>query len=348
MTTRTELGRAASSALLALGLLLGFACDDTERAGPQAGSETHFLTRCSAACSGGFECVCGVCTVACADTSVCSALVPVAECRAPHDCTVPPDPTATCDVTCTTDTDCGAVGPRHTCDDGFCRAPSTSGESGSGGAPSTCPTEPVPANQIVVLGDSLIELSGMTAYLEELARSNGSLEAGASYRDHASALTSFLTENGFNIAMQYDAAVAQGAIKAVIMDGGATDVLQTGCSEPPTADCTLVVQAVAGVRALLARMANDGVEKLVYFFYADAVNNPALLARIDVLRPLIRAECENGPLECRFLDLREPFADHLPEYISATDSSGIVFSAEGAQAAARLIFDEMRAACIVD
>lgn len=340
MTTRTELRRAVRSLLLALGLALAVACEDGEPTGPRAGSETHFLTRCSSTCAGGFDCVCGVCTVACANTAVCSALAQPAECAAPRACSEP-YPKLTCDVACDSDLDCGAVGPRHVCDEGFCRAPSTSAE------PLECEREPVPSEQIVVLGDSLIELSAMTGYLEELARDAGALAEDAAYRSYASALTSFLAENGLNIATQYDAALAQGAVKAVIMDGGATDLLQATCSDPPTADCTNVVQAVAGARALFERMATDGVESVIYFFYADAVNNPALRARIDVLRPLVRDLCETGPVPCRFLDLRPAFAGRHAELISATDASGIVFSAEGAAEAARLVFDEMRRACIV-
>jgi hypothetical protein len=203
----------------------------------------------------------------------------------------------------------------------------------------------VPSSGLVVLGDSLIELSGMTGYLEQLARANGALATNAMYRDHASARTSFLAENGLNIGTQYAAAIGAAPVTTVIMDGGATDMLQNGCGDAPNAGCPLMVDAVAGARALFGRMAADGVQSVVYFFYADPVNNPGLKARIDVLRPLAQAACEDAPVECHFLDLRPVFEGHYAEYIVGVD--GIVFSASGAQAAARAIFDEMKAKCIV-
>lgn len=83
-------------------------------------SEAHFLEPCGAGCTGGFECVCGVCTQPCeADTacsglggasSVCAAGASGSGCGQ-----------SICDVLCDKDTDCGGVGEGFACEGGRCR-----------------------------------------------------------------------------------------------------------------------------------------------------------------------------------------------------------------------------------
>jgi hypothetical protein len=90
-------------------------------------------------------------------------------------------------------------------------------------------------------------------------------------------------------------------------------------------------------------MATDGVQTVVYFFYANMVDNPALTARIDLLRPRVQAVCEGAPMTCHFVDLRPVFEGHYADYVGP---DGIVFSAEGAKAVAQVLWNEMRARCI--
>jgi hypothetical protein len=252
-----------------------------------------------------------------------------------------------CDVGCRADADCLTLGSRYTCDGGYCRATGADGPARPPlGAPlgTGCDSNRVGASELLVIGDSLFELSGMAGYLDDLARAEGSLLASESYRDYSSSLTSFLAQNAFSLTSQYSAAVLEGPARIVVMNGGATDVLQAGCPEPPNAQCPLVVDAVAGARSLLAQMADDGVESIVYAFYADPLNNPGLLARIDVLRPLIEAVCDDSSVPCHFLDLRPVFAGHYAEYVVGVD--GIVFSANGAEATAQAIWSLMKERCV--
>jgi hypothetical protein len=252
-------------------------------------------------------------------------------------------------LSCNTNGDCAALSASHVCDEGYCRGPGDPprGEAAAaGGTPSTasaCEQNRVGASELLVLGDSLLELSDMGSYLNQLAREEGALPAGAAYRDSTSSLLSFLAQNSFDLGSQYAQAVLDGTPRIVVMNGGATDMMQSGCSEPPSDDCPRIVDAVAGARSLLARMADDGVQSVVYAFYPDPLGNPPLLARLDRLRPLVAAVCAESRTPCHFLDLRPVFAGHYDDYVAA---DGQVFSAAGAEATARAIWAMMKARCL--
>ena len=103
---------------------------------PQSGSESHFLVTCNATCSGGFECLCGVCTEACASDATCSSIRAEASCvdvqsrsqSARCDGTTVK---AFCDVRCVADAECNGLGSDFVCSGGFCRQ----GASGRAGDP---------------------------------------------------------------------------------------------------------------------------------------------------------------------------------------------------------------------
>jgi hypothetical protein len=329
MTERTpSILRIASA--LCLAALLAPACkDDSSR--PQTGSETHFLTRCDESCGEGFDCVCGVCTKACTETSSCEEYSAAAECGPvpDRDSLCPYSVVAMmCDVTCRSDADCTSLGSDHHCEDGECRAPAICLE------PETLPSE------LVVMGDSLVELSGMVGALEEQARLGGWLEPSETLRNYSSSLNSFLAQNQFANLNQLNTALAEGPVKVLILNGGATDMLQPGC-DPPSEDCTTVQDAVAGAEALFERMAEGGVESVVYWFYPDFLEDTALRARVDVLRPLIQQACADSPVRCHFIDMRPSFPGRA-DYFGA---DGIVLSPEGAVIAAETVWTQIARSC---
>lgn len=319
-----------AGALLLLAGLLAVSCkDDASR--PQTGSETHFLTRCDESCGEGFDCVCGVCTKPCTETASCEQYAAAAECGPVPDreTLCPYSPVAMmCDVTCRDDADCASLGPDHHCEEGACRSPAICLE------PETQP------NELVVMGDSLVELSGMVGALEEEARLDGWLGPNETLRNYSSSLNSFLAQNQFANRNQLDAALAEGPIKVLILNGGATDMLQPGC-DPPNDTCTAVQDAVAGAEALFDRMAAAGIESVVYWFYPDFLDDAELRARIDVLRPLIQDVCANSPVRCHFVDLRPSFPGRV-DYFGA---DGIVLSPEGAVVAAETVWTQIARSC---
>jgi hypothetical protein len=322
-------------------LLLALSCSSHPES--TDGSETHFLTNCDATCASGLQCVCGVCTKPCADDSVCTTLgascTPLAARVAERRCDATAG-AAVCDAGCLETSDCAALGADFVCTNGYCRV-----EAEVPIAPANqCDHSDLAPADLLVLGDSLIQLSTFTKELEAKAIAAGTLAADAHFRDSASYLTSFLAkqQNSLSIWNEYDTARQQGRPRVIVMDGGATDVLNNQCADNLTTSCAAAQAAVAGAEALFRRFADDGVEHVVYFFYADPVNVPDLKAGIDLLRPLIENACGRSPVACHWLDLRPTFDGH-PEYAAA---DGIVFSDSGAAAAAGAVWDLMQQRCV--
>jgi hypothetical protein len=198
-------------------------------------------------------------------------------------------------------------------------------------------------NQVVVLGDTFMALTHqVTAGVEELARASGALPAGQRYRDVSSALENALAWNGKGIAAQYARALAESSPSVVIMNGGGADALNGSCDTPPDASCPALIAAADAARELFASMAAGGVTDVVYAFYPDP-QTATVRAKMDVLRPLLRAACDSSPVPCHWLDLRPTFEGRYAEYITP---DGLNPTAEGALAAAVAIWDTMRMNCV--
>jgi hypothetical protein len=328
---------------LALTVLLSASCQSLDS--PQAGSETHFLATCQDGCGGGLQCICGVCSRACLEQTHCAQL-PLASCTplGPRVAERRCEETALdmmCDASCLVDADCSSLSGDHRCHDGYCReSPATTVNP----AGVSCPPSDVAPADVLILGDVLIELSIFTAQLEQTAVAGGSLTAGEHYRDEAAALTSLLATGPASIDAQYSSALGQGAPRVIIMDGGATDVLNDNCAGMLTPDCPAARDAVAGAEQLFQRFAQDGIEQVVYFFYGDPIDNPSLKDGLDLLRPLLQNACGRSPVPCHWLDLRPVFAMH-PEYVGV---DGLVFTDAGATAAATATFDLMQQRCVAN
>jgi hypothetical protein len=329
-------GVAALRPLILLGVL-AVACGT--RAGetqPGTGSETHFLSWCSSgSCSDGLDCICGVCTRPCAETASCAELASTAECLAvgsrPAEQSCPGAMAeASCEVACSVDADCAPLGSAHRCDRGFCRR-----------LAADCETGLVAGGEVVLLGDSfLAESQRITLELQALARAARALGTEEQYRDYSSSL---ITPFGgaADLTNQYAAARDDGAFRIVIMDAGGPDALLS-CPEPPMEDCPSLANAVAGADELWRQMADDGVEAVVDFFYPDP-ESATLLAKFDVLRPMMQRTCEASAVGCHWLDLRRTFEGREEEYLLA---GGINPTAAGSAAAAAAIWSLMQQRCI--
>jgi hypothetical protein len=333
--------------VLLLALLVTLAIASCGQTGsPQAGSETHFLMSCDdASCGPGMQCICGVCSKACVEQIDCEGLPGNASCTplAPRVSTGRCDDAplgAMCDAGCLTDDDCAKLGHGSSCQSGFCR------ESGPVSEPPdrTCSPSNIAASDVLVLGDVLIELSIYVDQLEQRMVDAGSLSPDAHYRNEAAAVSSLLASGSLSFDAKYSSVRADGVPRVIIMDGGATDVLNGNCAGMLTPDCPAAAAAVRGAERLFARFADDGVEQLVYFFYGDPVDNPTLKDGIDLMRPLLQNACGRSPVPCHWLDLRPVFARH-PEFV---DVDGLVFTDAGATAAAEATFELMQARCIAN
>ncbi len=114
----SNLGAGLAALLLALVVPAG-GCGANVDGGTLRGSETHFLTRCDAACSDGLDCIGGICTRTCLlSNGSCGDLASGAACT---DQSVEPGQAAVCDLGCSETADCGELGAGHVCDAGYCR-----------------------------------------------------------------------------------------------------------------------------------------------------------------------------------------------------------------------------------
>jgi lysophospholipase L1-like esterase len=205
--------------------------------------------------------------------------------------------------------------------------------------PAPTPIGPTTINgsEVLVIGESFIAMSHeITRDLEQLAKNAGILPSNQSFRDNAVSGTRLSGGISPTIPQQYSNGIQQGPIKWVIMDGGGNDCLQGSCSNPPNSSCTDLQNATNAARNLLQQMANDGVIKVLYFFYPEPLGSSFgdLKARLDVLRPMIQnvVNSTSNP-NCYWLDLRPVWNGH-PEYTS----DGIHPTSAGSQATADAIW----------
>jgi hypothetical protein len=336
--------RVRSLVPLLVGLCLVFSCGTPEST-QEGGSETHFLTDCEGSCADGMQCICGVCTKACTRQTDCAPWSGVASCsplgpRVAEQRCAAAELGAMCDAPCLTDADCSKLASARVCDLGYCRVFSRTSEPPA----VSCTPMNLEPSDVLILGDVLIELSVFTRQLEQAAIDARTLSADEHYRDNAMAVSSLFAAGPYSFDNQYTNARVDGPARVIIMDGGATDVLNGQCAGMLTADCPAAQAAVAGAEQLFARFAKDGVEHVVYFFYGDPPGNPTLKDGLDLLRGLLRNVCGRSPVPCHWLDLRPVFADH-PEYVG---TDGLVFTDAGAAAAAAATFAFMQKQCVAN
>lgn len=351
------LGRSGRALLLLGALLLCASCEHEPT--DSTGGETHFLRRCQpndGSCGTGLSCVCGVCTALCTASESCSAFAN-AECAPKASAASCADfqTQGHCEVECGSDLDCTPLSASHRCEQGVCRAgTSTPGAAGAGGAPAggsgdagaagsrACVTGQVPASGVLFIGDSFFALTHqISADVITLARAAGVLGSAEQYRDASSLSDNALALGGTGIADQYSGAAATAPVKVVVMNGGGTDLLLGSC---PSIDsqCPLLVAAADAAKALFSQMATDGVQHLVYAYYPDPLDENTQ-AKVDALRPLIEDACQNSPVPCHWLDLRPTFVGNEAAY---TAPDGLNPSAVGSQASAAAIWATMQQSCI--
>jgi hypothetical protein len=247
-------------------------------------------------------------------------------------------------LVCESDSECRELSDRHLCIDDICQLPEPlplldAAAPDAGG----CGQGSVPAPETVLLGDSFFATSGeIGVQLSELALQAGVLEPEQRYRDYSRLVANALALGGNGIAAQYDEALLEGAVGAVIMNGGGSDVL-IGTCDTVSAECPLLTDAASAAAELFQRMSQEGVREVLYVFYPDPTDLE-VRAEMDALRPLIQEACEQAPLPCHFVDLREVFDGRYAEFIQV---DGLNPTVAGATATAQEIWRVMRESCLV-
>lgn len=226
------------------------------------------------------------------------------------------------------------------------------GDGSSGAAddaPQQCVIGQTAASEVVMIGDSYFAITEVPISLWVHARLNGSLDPQESYRTYHQGGTQL--SNG-QIPGQFDAALADNAdIDTLIMTGGGNDVLigtAAGCLQdpPPAQSCVDSLDVVFGAaETLMAEVAAAGVEHIVYSFYPHLPPGfppGAKNETLDYAAPIAEQICNDAPIDCHFVDIREAFEGH-PEYIG---SDAIHPTPAGSQVIADLIWATMVDNCI--
>lgn len=209
----------------------------------------------------------------------------------------------------------------------------TGGEtSGTGGETGECVKGQTKGNQVAVIGESFIAAThGITQQIEKQAKANGSLAEGERYIDNSVSGTTLANDQ---IPSQYRKAAENGMIKYVLMDGGGNDCLLRGDGDG----------ALAAAESLFETMAEDNVEKVLYFFYPDPIgsNFSSLKSCLDTLRPKMKALCDGltAP-KCYWLDLRPVWNGH-----NDYTQDGIHPTSAGSIATGDAVWEAMKTSCV--
>ncbi len=207
-----------------------------------------------------------------------------------------------------------------------------SAEGGSGDS-GECVTGQTRGEQVAMIGESFIAFTHqITREIETRAKAAGALAQDETYIDNSVSGTTLANNQ---IGSQYtDAVQESGDIKYVLMDGGGNDCL---INNNGTA-------ALGAAEALFDTMAENGTEKVVYFFYPDPVgaNFASLKSCLDEMRPKMKAICDELTMpKCYWLDLRDVWNGH-DEYTS----DGIHPTTEGSVATGQAIWEVMQENCV--
>jgi hypothetical protein len=251
------------------------------------------------------------------------------------------------------------------------------GDGGPGGAsdggPGECVKGQVRPNQVVMLGDSYMDLGFLGPTIQKVA--------GATYRTYylAGAALNYGVGQG-NIPFQFtDMAVPASAdIKVVITTGGGNDILLNNrqclvVPVPGDTQCHKVVDdALAKARELLSTMATKGVKQVVYIFYPHIDANTIFTGPnsndwLDHAYPKAAQACcgaatpaESSPdltchgipspgIECTFIDTRPEYVGHNdPRNPSMywLDGFGIHPTQPGADLIAGKVWTQMQKYCV--
>ncbi|WP_233562211.1 SGNH/GDSL hydrolase family protein [Sorangium cellulosum] len=210
---------------------------------------------------------------------------------------------------------------------------SSGGETSvTSGGSDACVKGQTKGNQVAVIGESFIAAThGITQQIEKQAKANGSLAENERYIDNSVSGTTLANDQ---IPSQYRKAAENGMIKYVLMDGGGNDCLLRGDGDG----------ALAAAESLFETMAEDNVEKVLYFFYPDPIGNQfsSLKSCLDTLRPKMKELCDGltSP-KCYWLDLRPVWNGH-----NDYTQDGIHPTAAGSIATGDAVWESMVENCV--
>lgn len=194
-------------------------------------------------------------------------------------------------------------------------APADGGGGGSGSVDATMPHEDLgkgDGKDVILMGDSW-----MSNTLQIEGTGGGIAPAltqvsGQPYPNYGVQGVMLLQADTFGPAIptQYDAAkAAHPNIKTVVMTGGGNDIIQnatiqSSCQTGGDACKQLVAQIGQALDQLWTKMANDGVQDVVYIEYAKDVGTTD--PSIRDMANAIPSACLSGKIRCHSVDTTDP------------------------------------------
>ena len=202
---------------------------------------------------------------------------------------------------------------------------------GTGGTPSgTCQKGTVKAKEVLIMGESFYAMAPQynQKRIEENAKKAGAIGANDSYRNVA------ISGQPMSVVVgEFDTGLQGGAVKVVIMDGGGIDCMSNSCDSCPGA-----------FKTLLAKMATNGVQEVIYTRYPEPGNPPGsnatLKKNLDILMPKMQPVCEASTSpRCHWVDLR-------PVWVNGDTTDGLHPTQSGGDHVGDAIWAEMVKDCI--
>jgi lysophospholipase L1-like esterase len=183
----------------------------------------------------------------------------------------------------------------------------------------------IKAADVVINGESFFAAATITSELTRLARADGYIGAGESFRQIA---VSGAVMSG--ILSQYKNCTPKPVY--VIGDGGGNDLMGS-CGAAPTPDCAAIKNALGLVKQYFDEMKADGTKRVIWMRYPDPYgsNWATLKANQDVYNPEVEKICKASvEPKCYWIDMRTAWEGHYAQYTS----DGIHPTAAGSTATA--------------
>ena len=207
---------------------------------------------------------------------------------------------------------------------------SSTGGTSTGGTTGGCQTGQIAASEVVIMGESFYAMAPqyIQQRIQENARNAGALGNGESYRNVAISGQPMSV-----VAGEYDTALQGGTVKIVIMDGGGIDCMSSSCDSCP-----------GQFETLLAKMASNDVEDVIYTRYPEPGNPPGsnatLKNNLDILMPRMEEVCANTTApRCHWVDLR-------PVWVNGDTNDGLHPTQSGGEHCGDAIWEKMVDECI--
>lgn len=179
----------------------------------------------------------------------------------------------------------------------------------------------VKASEVVINGESFFAAANITSELTRLARADGYIGAGESFKQIA---VSGAVMTG--ILNQYKNCTPKPVF--LITDGGGNDLMNS-CGGPPTPNCTAIKNAVGTVQKYFDEMKASGTKKVMWMRYPDPQGSrwATLTENQDVYNPEVEKICKASTVpKCQWIDLRPVWEGHYAQYttdgIHPTDAGG--------------------------